>query len=50
MAVNLASQKVMEKIGMSVVEEVPTPHEMRGVEGAERGGFRFEITKEQWDR
>ena len=50
MAVNLASQKVMEKVGMSVVEEIPTPDEMQGVEGAERGGFRFEITKEQWDR
>ena len=40
----------MEKVGMSVVEEIPTPDEMQGVEGAERGGFRFEITKEQWDR
>ena len=50
MAVNLASQKVMEHVGMSVVEEIPTPDDMQGVEGAERGGFRFEITKEQWDR
>lgn len=50
MAVNLASQKVMEKIGMSVVEKIPTPDDMHGVEGADRGGFRFEITKEQWDR
>ena len=50
MAVNLASQKVMEKVGMSVVREIPTPDDMQGVEGAERGGFRFEITKEQWDR
>lgn len=50
MAVNVASQKVMEKVGMSVVEEIPTPQSMQAVEGAERGGFRFEITKEQWDR
>ena len=50
MAVNVASQKVMKKIGMSVVEEIPTPDDMRAVEGAERGGFRFEITKEEWDR
>ena len=50
MAVNLASQKVMEHVGMSVVERIPTPEDMQGVEGAERGGFRFEITKEQWDR
>ena len=50
MAVNLASQKVMEKVGMSVAEEIPTPDDMRRVVGAERGGFRYEITKEQWDR
>ena len=50
MAVNVASQKVMEKVGMSVVESLPTPDDMQGVEGAERGGFRFEITREQWER
>ena len=50
MAVNVASQKVMEHVGMSVVAQIPTPEDMQGVEGAERGGFRFEITKEQWDR
>ena len=50
MAVNLASQKVMENVGMSVVEEIPSPDDMQGVEGAERGGFRYEITREQWDR
>lgn len=50
MGVNVASQKVMEKAGMSVVAEIPTPDDMQGVEGAERGGFRFEITKEQWVR
>ncbi|MEO6412753.1 MAG: GNAT family protein [Pedococcus sp.] len=47
---NVASQKVMEKVGMSIVESIPTPDDMQGVEGAERGGFRFEITREQWER
>lgn len=50
MASNVSSQRVMEKVGMSVVEAIPTPDDMRGVEGAERGGFRFEITREQWAR
>lgn len=50
MALNLSSQRVMEKVGMSVVKSLPTPDDMQGVEGAERGGFRFEITKEQWAR
>jgi RimJ/RimL family protein N-acetyltransferase len=50
MALNLSSQRVMEKVGMSVVSEVPTPEDMMGVEGAERGGFRYEITREQWAR
>ncbi|GAB3078626.1 MULTISPECIES: GNAT family N-acetyltransferase [unclassified Phycicoccus] len=50
MASNVSSQKVMSKLGMSVVAQIPTPEDMQGVEGAERGGYRFEITKEQWDR
>ena len=50
MAVNLASQKVMEKVGMQVVAEIPTPDDMQQVPGAERGGFRYEITAEQWAR
>ena len=50
MASNVSSQRVMEKVGMSVVELIPTPDDMQGVEGAERGGFRFEITREQWAR
>ncbi len=48
MAVNLASQRVLEKVGLSVVAEIPTPDDMQGVEGAERGGFRYEVTQEQW--
>ena len=50
MATNVSSQKVMAKVGMTVVHSLPTPEDMQGVEGAERGGFRFEITKEQWKR
>ena len=50
MAVNRASQKVMERVGMSVVQEIATPDDMQGVEGAERGGLRFEVTKEQWEQ
>ena len=50
MASNVSSQSVMEKVGMSVFQSLPTPDDMQGVEGAERGGFRFEITREQWER
>ena len=50
MASNVSSQNVMQKVGMSVVESLPTPDDMQGVEDAERGGFRFEITREQWER
>ncbi|SDO69950.1 Protein N-acetyltransferase, RimJ/RimL family [Pedococcus dokdonensis] len=49
MALNLSSQRVMEKVGMSVVESIPTPDEMQSVEGAERGGFRYEVTRDQWE-
>ena len=49
MALNLPSQKVMEKVGMTVTQTVDTPEDMMMVEGAERGGFHYEITKEQWD-
>lgn len=49
MALNLPSQKVMDKVGMTVTQTVDTPEDMMMVEGAERGGFRYEITKEQWD-
>lgn len=49
MALNVASQNVMKKVGMSVVEPLPTPEDMQGAEGAELGGFRFEITRERWE-
>jgi RimJ/RimL family protein N-acetyltransferase len=48
MSVNVVSQKVMEKLGMTVVETIPTPEDMQMVEGSELGGVRYEITKEQW--
>lgn len=48
MALNHASQRVMEKVGMTVTQALPTPDDMRAVEGAELGGYRYEITREQW--
>lgn len=50
MRLNLASQKVMEKVGMTVAEVIPTPEDMQMVEGSELGGLRYEITKDQWER
>lgn len=50
MALNLTSQKVMEKVGMTVATTLPTPEDMQAVEGAELGGLRNEITKEQWQQ
>jgi RimJ/RimL family protein N-acetyltransferase len=49
MCVNLASQQVMNKLGMTVVEAIPTPEDMQMVEGSDQGGVRYEITKEQWE-
>ena len=48
MSVNLSSQKVMEKVGMTLAETIPTPEDMLMVEGSELGGVQYEITKEQW--
>nr|WP_240933529.1 GNAT family N-acetyltransferase [Cellulomonas sp. IC4_254] len=50
MALNHASQRVMEKVGMTVTEPLPTPEDMLAVEGAELGGYRYAITREQWER
>ncbi|QTE31648.1 GNAT family N-acetyltransferase [Pengzhenrongella sicca] len=50
MALNRASQHVMEKVGMAVTQKLATPEDMLAVEGAELGGYRYEITKEQWER
>lgn len=48
MARNVRSRKVMEKIGMTKAADLETPEDMLMVEGAEEGGFRYEITAEQW--
>ncbi|MEN0128839.1 MAG: GNAT family N-acetyltransferase [Brevundimonas sp.] len=49
MALNLTSQRVMEKVGMTVTREVETPEDMMAVEGSELGGFRYEITRDEWE-
>ena len=49
MFLNRASQKVMEKVDMTVTETLPTPDDMMAVESSELGGFRYEITRETWD-
>ncbi len=48
MSANLTSQRVMEKIGMTAAENIPTPDDMLMVEGSERGGIQYEIVKERW--
>jgi RimJ/RimL family protein N-acetyltransferase len=50
MFLNRASQKVMEKVDMTVAQTLETPEDMLMVEGADLGGFRYEITKEQWEQ
>nr|WP_310431365.1 GNAT family N-acetyltransferase [Streptomyces sp. 3330] len=50
MTVNRASRNIMEKLGMTLVDTLPTPADMERVEGSEHGGVRYEITKEQWDQ
>lgn len=49
MALNRASQHVMEKVGMTVTQALTTPDDMLAVEGADLGGYRYEITREQWN-
>ncbi|GAA0476936.1 GNAT family acetyltransferase [Actinoplanes capillaceus] len=48
MTVNDGSRKVMEKVGMTMTATLDTPPDMLMIEGAENGGMRYEITKEQW--
>ncbi|MFF5078005.1 GNAT family N-acetyltransferase [Actinoplanes sp. NPDC000266] len=48
MALNKSSQNVMKKAGLTFTGTLETPPDMMKVEGAELGGVRFEITKEQW--
>ncbi|MFF9151649.1 GNAT family N-acetyltransferase [Streptomyces sp. NPDC014846] len=48
MAVNHGSRNIMEKLGMTLTDTIPTPPDMEMVEGSEHGGVRYEITKERW--
>ena len=50
MSVNHGSRNIMEKLEMTLVDTIPTPPDMEMVEGAEHGGVRYEITKEQWEQ
>ncbi|WP_034627599.1 GNAT family N-acetyltransferase [Cellulomonas cellasea] len=50
MALNRASQRVMEKVGMAVTQTLGTPEDMLAVEGADLGGYRYEITRDQWEQ
>ncbi|MFI5967602.1 GNAT family N-acetyltransferase [Streptomyces asoensis] len=48
MSMNRGSRNIMEKLRMTHTDTIPTPPDMQMVEGAEHGGVRYEITKEQW--
>ncbi|ELP65122.1 GNAT family N-acetyltransferase [Streptomyces turgidiscabies] len=50
MSVNHGSRNIMQKLAMTFVDTIPTPSGMERVEGSERGGVRYEITKEQWEQ
>ena len=50
MSLNDGSRKVIEKVGMTMTDTLDTPPDMLMVEGAEKGGVRYEITKEQWEQ
>ncbi|MBO9570552.1 MAG: hypothetical protein J7503_17255 [Cellulomonas iranensis] len=38
------------ELGMTVVETLETPEDMAAGEGAELGGLKYAITREQWER
>lgn len=48
MTVNLPSQRVLDKVGMTVAERIGTPDFMLAVEGSELGGLRYELDREAW--
>ncbi|MEV0328951.1 GNAT family N-acetyltransferase [Micromonospora echinospora] len=50
MAVNHGSRNIMAKLGMTLAATIPTRPDMKLIEGAEHGGVRYEITREQWER
>jgi len=50
MSVNHGSRNVMEKLGITRADTIPTPPDMQMIEGSEHGGVRYEIAKEQWEQ
>ncbi|MFC4066184.1 GNAT family N-acetyltransferase [Actinoplanes subglobosus] len=50
MSLNDGSRRVLEKVGMTMTGTLETPPDMLLVEGAELGGVRYELTREQWER
>ncbi|MFD9123469.1 GNAT family N-acetyltransferase [Kitasatospora sp. NPDC059571] len=48
MSVNHASRNIMEKLDMMLTDTVPVPSDMQMIDGAEHGGVRYEITRDQW--
>ena len=50
MTVNQGSRNVMQKLRMTLTDTIATPPDMAMVEGAEHGGVRYEITREQWEQ
>jgi len=50
MSLNTASRRVMEKAGLTLAGPLDTPPDMMMVEGAELGGVRYEITRNQWEQ
>jgi RimJ/RimL family protein N-acetyltransferase len=50
MSVNHKSRNIMQKLDMTFTGAIPTPPDMAMIDGAEHGGVRYEITREQWEQ
>ncbi|MFJ8762719.1 GNAT family N-acetyltransferase [Streptomyces cyaneofuscatus] len=50
LAVNSRSRRVMEKAGLTLTGEIPVPEDMQVIDGADQGGVRYGITREQWQQ
>lgn len=48
LSVNRGSRRVVEKLGMTLGDTIPVPHDMQLIEGSEQGGVRYEITAGEW--
>lgn len=48
MSVNHGSRNIMEKLKMTLTDNIPIPSDMEMIEGSVHGCVRYEITKEQW--